>query len=112
MAAFHPRRQKRVEAGLLAIGLRSPEFTAADLPAELTEGSTHAAGAATGALVATGLLEVTARIKSPDPRAKGRKLDVLRLASPSTARTWLRENGFPLPSDPPTRPVQQELALA
>lgn len=96
MTAFKPEKMKRAQAALLYLALRGQEFTAADLPAGVTEGSKHIAGAATGSLVAIGMLEVTRRMKSPDPAAKGRKLDVLRLAPDkwATAKQWLRANGF------------------
>jgi len=94
MTAFHPKRQKRCEAALLAIGLKKQDFTAAELPGEVTEGSKHAAGAATGALISSGMVQVVGRVKSPLANAKGRKLDVLRLVSAEKAKTWLRANGF------------------
>lgn len=96
MTAHKPQAMRRAQAALLYLGLQGFEFTAADLPSEVTEGSQHIAGAATGALVAQGLLVVTGRIKSPKPEAKGRKLDVLRLPDDrrATAKHWLRANGF------------------
>ena len=97
MTMFSPKRMTRCQAGLLLIGLNGGDFTAAQLPGELTEGNKHCAGAATGSLVATGLLTVIGRIKSPQPNAKGRKLDVLRLTSLETAKTWLRANHFTVP---------------
>ena len=92
LCGFKPSRMAAAQAGLLCIGLHCDTFTAADLPGEL--GGKHLSGAATGALVATGLLTVTGRIKSPNSNAKGRKLDVLRLASPGLAKSWLNANGF------------------
>lgn len=103
MVAFKPEKMVRAQAALLLIGLEHAEFTAADLPGEITEGSRHIAGASCGALVAMELLTVTRRIKSPDPKAKGRKLDVFTLASRERARAWLRSNGVAM---------QQELELA
>ena len=97
MTMFAPKRMLRCQAGLLMLGLTGGEFTAAQLPGELTEGNRHIAGAATGALVATGLLTVTGRIKSPLKSAKGRKLDVLRISCRETAKTWLRANQFTVP---------------
>lgn len=96
MTAHKPERMKRAQAALLYLGLQGYDFTAADLPAEVTEGSAHLAGAATGALVAQGLLTVVGRVKSPKPDAKGRKLDVLRLTDDrrATAKNWLRANGY------------------
>ena len=97
MTGFKPHRMQRVQAALLMLGFQGQDYTAADIPDELTEGSKHIAGAATGALVGTGLLKVVGRIKSPEAKAKGRKLDVLRLASVETAKAWLRANGFEIP---------------
>lgn len=109
MVAFKPERMKRAQATLLYMGLQGGDFTAAELPAEVTEGNKHVAGAATGALVAMQLLAVVGRCKSPDPAAKGRKLDILRLPSDKigTARAWLSANGFP----PSTENCQSEMKL-
>lgn len=87
------------QAGLLYLGFQG-DFTAADLPGELTNGSRHIAGAATGALVAQELIECVGRVKSPTPSAKGRKVDVWRIPAHriSAARAWLRANGYAPPS--------------
>jgi hypothetical protein len=74
MTGFKPSRMVAVQAGLLLIGLRCQEFTAADLPDELTAGSKHLSGAATGALVAIGQLTVVRREKSPEPNAAQQRL--------------------------------------
>lgn len=97
MTAFKPSKMRRVQAALLMIGLTGAEFTAADLPGEVTEGSKHIAGAATGSLVAIGLLTVVDRIKSPRPDAKGRRVDVLRITNSQKAAAWLEANSFALP---------------
>lgn len=96
MTAFKPEKMKRAQAALIYIGLRSLDFTAAQLPEAIVDGNRHIAGAATGALVAIGLFEVVGRVKSPDAAAKGRKLDVLRIPDDkrAAAKTWLRANGF------------------
>lgn len=106
LCGFKPRRMVGAQAGLLLIGLRGDDFTAADLPAEL--GGKHLSGAAVGALISEGLLVVVARIKSPNPNAKGRKLDVLRIACPQKAKAWLRANDV----QEPTANPQPELLLA
>jgi hypothetical protein len=93
MVAFKPEKMVRAQAALLLIGLERSEFTAADLPGEIAEGSKHIAGASCGALVAMELLTVTRRIKSPDPKAKGRKLDVFTLTNRTKAMAWLDANG-------------------
>jgi len=111
VTAFKPEPMRRAQAALLYIGLRGGEFTAAELPGEITNGSKHLAGAATGALVALGLLMVTRRVKSPNPRANGRKLDVLRCAARQRALLWLMRNGFKQRPEEPAAP-QLEMALA
>lgn len=107
MTSFKGTAMLRCQAALLWMALKDQEFTAADLPGEVTNGNTHLAGAATGALIAQGLLEVVGRQKSPIPSAKGRKLDVLHINPPKreTARTWLARNGF-------DQPARQQLDLA
>jgi len=97
MHAFKPGKMLAAEAVLLRIALDGGEFTACELPDEITQGSKHIAGAATGALISMGLLEVTRRVKSPDPRAKGRKLDVLRLkdGKRGTVLAWFRAHDLP-----------------
>ena len=94
MCGFQDKPMKNAQAGLLLIGLKQPEFSAADLPAEL--GGKHLSGAATGALVSTGLVTVIGRIKSPHKSAKGRRVDVLRVTNREKAKTWLRSNGIEL----------------
>lgn len=96
MSGFRGNAMKQAQAALLMIGLRGLDFTGADLPSDVTNGSRHIAGAAVGSLVAIGLLEVVGRVKSPNPDAKGRKLDLLRIPAVkrSTAKTWLNANGF------------------
>ena len=98
MSGFRGNAMKACQAALLMIGLRQ-DFSGADLPGELTNGSKHIAGAACGALLAQGLIEAVGRIKSPHPDAKGRKLNLYRIPShrTNTARTWLRANGFIVP---------------
>lgn len=100
MSGFKGNAMKSAQAALLLIGLRTYSFTGADLPAEVTNGSRHIAGAATGALIAQGLLEVIGRVKSPNADAKGRKLDLLHLhhSKRNTALTWLARNEFEAPA--------------
>lgn len=109
MAEFRREKLLGCKAWLLALALRGQDFTAAEIPGELTEGSRHRAGAATGSLIAMGLLVVVDRVKSPNPKAKGRRLDVLRLAAGrrSTVLTWFAENDL----TPPVVEQQQEMAL-
>ena len=97
MTGFRPKRMQRCQAALLMLGLKGVDYSAADLPAEITEGSKHIAGAATGSLIAIGLINVVRREKSPDKRAKGRKLDILRLSNVETAKAWLLANQFEIP---------------
>jgi hypothetical protein len=96
LVSFRGTTMQAAQAALLLIGLRGGDFTAAELPGEVCGGSPHIAGAATGALISIGLLEVVGRVKSPRPNAKGRKLDLLRVPSAkvSTVRTWLALRGY------------------
>lgn len=109
VCGFKPRRMVAAQAGLLLIGLRQGEFTAAELPAEL--GGKNLSGCAAGALVAEGLLTVVGRVKSPLASAKGRKLNLFRIANRETARAWLRANDIPDVQRPMAN-VQSEMALA
>ena len=112
MTAFKPHPMLNAQAALLAFALRGEDFTARQIPGEITNGNTHIAGAASGSLVAQGLITVVARVKSPDPRAKGRKLDVFRLATGKlgTAKAWFKANQFELPSELTTE-TQRSLSL-
>lgn len=106
LTAFKGTNMDRAQAFLLMLGLKGQDFTCADIPGEITNGSRHIAGAACGALIAQGLIDVVGRVKSPLQNAKGRKLDVLRIPSnkATTARTWLREHGY--------KPEDAQLPLA
>ncbi len=95
-AGFTPKPMLAAQSVLLMIGLKAHEFTAADIPRDVTNGDKHVSGCASGSLVATGLLTVIRREKSPDPKAKGRKLDVFRLVNREKAKTWLKANGIEL----------------
>ena len=111
MTAFKGGAMRRAQGALLTLALESPiPITAAQLPGEVTNGSAHLAGAATGALIAQELLVVVGRTKSTRPEAKGRKLDLLSvpLDRRSTAATWLARNGFPAPR---TRSQQLDLLV-
>lgn len=107
VCGFKPRRIVAAQAGLLLIGLRQGEFTAANLPAEL--GGKNLSGCAAGALVAEGLLVVTGRVKSPNPDAKGRKLNLFRIANRETARAWLRANDV---TEPESTEVGEQMVFA
>jgi hypothetical protein len=95
LCAFKPSQMVRAQSALLLIGLQQREFTAAELPEEIVQGNKHISGAACGALVSLGLLEVVRRQKSPDPLANGRKLDVFRIPPQHVgrAKAWLKANG-------------------
>ena len=95
-AGFKPKLSVGVQGALLLIGLEKPTFTAAELPADVTGGSKHISGAATGNLISIGLLTVVGRVKSPNPNAKHRKLDLLTITpgKMSTVKAWLKTNGF------------------
>ena len=97
MMSFKPSSMSAAQAALLRMALDHHEVMATDIPECITKGNRHLAGAATGALVAMGLLVVIRREKSPNPNAKGRKLDVLQLApmKRSTVLAWLKANKLP-----------------
>lgn len=111
ISAFKGGAMRAAQGALLTMALRGGSFTAADLPEAVTGGSRHLAGAATGSLISMGLLVVVDRVKSPDEKAKGRKVDVLRLADGkrATVLCWLVRNGLPYCERLPT---QTEMALA
>jgi hypothetical protein len=102
MTDFKPGDARRVKSALLAMAVNGLDFTAADLPAEIANGDIHIAGAACGALVCERLIVAVDRRKSPDPKAKGRKLNVYRLAMGKleTARAWFRAQKLTPPSAP------------
>lgn len=99
MTDFKPGDARRVKASLLALAVNGLDFTAADLPAEVADGDIHIAGAACGALVSERLITAVGRVKSPDPKAKGRKLNVYRIAAGrlETALAWFRAQGLTPP---------------
>ena len=106
---FKGAAMRRAQGALLTLALASSApIHAAMLPGEVTEGSKHLAGAATGALVAQELLCCVGRVKSPIASAKGRRLDLLAIPEGrrATVLAWLRANGLPIPS---TAEQQQEL---
>lgn len=94
MVGFKGTPMRTAQCALLHIGLRNHTFTAADLPGEVCNGSRHIAGAATGSLVALGILSVVGRVKSPHENAKGRKLDLLTIPPEQIgkAHAFLRAN--------------------
>ena len=102
MTDFKPGDARRVKSALLALAVNGLDFTAADLPAEIANGDIHIAGAACGALVCEKLIVVVDRKKSPDKKAKGRKLNVYRLAlgKLETVRAWFRAQNLTPPSAP------------
>jgi len=99
MGDFKPGEMRGVKARLLALAVTGAEFTAADLPAEISNGDIHIAGAACGALVSENLITAVGRVKSPDPRAKGRKLNVYRIACGrlTAAMAWFKAQGLTPP---------------
>lgn len=94
--SFKPDEMKRAQAALLLIALERGTVMATQIPREIVGDSEHRAGAACGALVSQNLLKVTARVKSPDEKAKGRKLNVYRVpyGRRRAVVAWLRANKF------------------
>lgn len=109
ISGFKGGQMRAAQGALLSMALTRDTVMATDIPEAITGGSRHLAGAAVGSLISVGLLVVTDRVKSPSPKAHGRKLDVLRLADGKrqTALTFLERNHLPAPGA-----VQTEMALA
>ena len=76
IVSFKPDEMDRCMSFLLLVALERGTVRADELPGELVGDSKHRSGAACGALVSLGLLRVKERIPSPDPKAKGRRLNV------------------------------------
>lgn len=96
---FKQGETRKVKAALLAMAMTADSFTAADLPGEICNGDIHLAGACCGSLLTQGLIESVGRVKSPDPQAKGRKLNLYRLAAGkfNTVRAWFNSQGITPP---------------
>lgn len=94
--SFKADEMKKAQAALLLIALERGTVMATDIPREIVGDSEHRAGAACGALVSINLLRVKARVKSPDVRAKGRKLNIFAIpyGRRRVAMAWLRANNF------------------
>lgn len=98
---------RKVEACLLLLALRSVDFSADEIPAELLGGNNQVSGCAAGHLVRIGLIEYAGRVKSNRSGSNGRKVNLFRLCANKreTARTWLERQGFSVPE------LQQEMRL-
>jgi hypothetical protein len=59
-------------ASLLLLGLQGGDFTAAEIPREITQGDIHVSGAATRLLLEMALLEKVGYVPSPNTDANGR----------------------------------------
>lgn len=94
--SFKGDEMQKAQGALLLIALERGTVMATQIPREVVGDSLHRAGAACGALVAQNLLKVTARVKSPDERAKGRKLNVFRVphGRRRAAVAWLKANNI------------------
>ena len=94
--SFKADEMKKAQGALLLIALERGTVMATDIPREIVGDSEHRAGAACGALVSIELLRVKERVKSPDVRAKGRKLNVFAIpyGRRRAAMAWLKANEF------------------
>ena len=94
---FKPRPMLEAKAALLRLALTRLDFTAAEI-ASATNHSPTLAGCAAGSLISIGLLVPVGRVKSPNPSANGRRVNVLRLAEGkhATVLAWFRANNLPL----------------
>ena len=93
---FRGGEMDRAQAALLLIGLQGLDFDAGMLPGEICGDDQHLAGMACASLCAQKLIEAVGRVKSSNPLANGRKVNLWRVPSNkvSTVRTWLRVRGF------------------
>lgn len=108
MDGFKGQPLRRAQACLLRIALRHGRVMGSDIPAEITNGSLHMAGAACGGLLAQNLLIAIGREKSPIKAAHGRKLNVFTIPEgrAGAAEAWFRANGF---TEPQKAVTQMEL---
>ncbi len=108
VAGFRGTDLQSVQACMLMIGLKGGDFSAAEVPRDLTRGDKHISGLATKALLKMGVVEKVGYIPSPNADAKGRPVLALRIPSDkvSTVRTLLARWGY---TD--TAPQQQEMKL-
>lgn len=90
---FKPKPMIAAQAQLLARAYHFGRTMASDLDGDFGK---NVPGAACGALCAQNLLEVIARVKSPEPSAKGRKLDVWRIPPGRgfAVKAWFEANGI------------------
>lgn len=93
--SFRGDEMHRCQAALLMIGLHDLDFNAGDLPGEICNGDQRLAGMACASLQVQGMLICVGRIKSSNPLANGRKVNLWRLTGHAKARTWLSRHGFP-----------------
>jgi hypothetical protein len=100
--SFRGAAMHRCQAALLMIGLNGLDFDAGMLPGEIAtkdDGTPDAqmAGMACASLASQGLLEAVGRVRSSNPLANGRKINLYRIpaAKVTTVRTWLQRHGYP-----------------
>ncbi len=94
--SFRGDDMQRCQAAMLMIGLRGLDWDAGMIPGEICNGDQHLAGMACASLRAQGLIEGVGRVKSSNPLANGRKVNLWRVPAHkvSTARTWLDRHGY------------------
>jgi hypothetical protein len=96
VAGFRGTEFNSVQAAMLLIGLKGGDFSAAEIPRDLTRGDKHISGLATKTLLKMGLLEKVGYIPSPNKDAKGRPVLALRIPANkiATVKTWLICHGY------------------
>ena len=102
---FKPKQLERIAGAMVMLALKGLDFTAADIPDDISQNNTKLPGLATGRLIQAGVITVVDRVKSPDKKAHGRKLNVLRLVNRGIAVKWLVAHGFSAPEPKPERPA-------
>jgi len=94
--AFKPEALRRAQAGYLFIALAGQSFTGDCLPAEITGDDPSLPGVAVRGLARIGLIQSLGFTRSPSKTRHGSWVQRWRLGDgkESTARTWLKRNGF------------------
>jgi len=94
--AFKPEPIRRAQAALLYVALAGQSFTADVLPGEIVGDDISLPGLAVGTLARIGLIQSLGFTRSPSKTRHGSWVQRWRLGDgkESTARTWLKRNGF------------------
>ena len=95
--AFKGKQMERIQASLVMLAMTGQDVCATDVPDDISENDTHLPGMAIGHLIQANVLTVVGRRTSPDPKARRRKLNVLRITNLGIGKAWLHGHGFAMP---------------